>query len=426
MNSSDQKPQTFLRDLYETAVNAVLPQRCLVGYLPSPIWPGRTLMISVGKAGASMAQVASAHFGDSLEGLVVIPAGHDVPLSVLAPRLDVIEAGHPVPNENSILAAKRAMEMAESLGPNDRLIALISGGGSALLAWPVAGVCLEEKQALTKALLASGASITQINIVRKHLSQIKGGRLAMAAAPANVETYLISDIPGDDPNLIASGPTLPNPSSKAEARAMLTQLGIVPAPSIVAALEDTPQQTLGALASNSQAPIVVATAKTAFQAAGQMARAAGMAVIDLGDTIEGPASVLGHEHARLALEAQAKGQKCLILSGGEASVTLTGPSNPNARGGRNLEYLLALGIGLQGAHGIHAIACDTDGQDGSSHAAGAILTPDTVARAAALGVDANGALKAHQSHAFFERLGDLHICGPTRTNVNDFRAILIS
>jgi glycerate 2-kinase len=425
----DELACTWLRGLFEASLAAVSASTCLpahlAAHLPDVQFDGRTTVIAVGKAAAEMAAVAVAHFGPDVTGLAVYPPGHSVEEERLGPGLVCIEAGHPVPNLASLEAATRALEIANDLGPCDRLIALISGGGSALLALPAQGVSLAEKQLLTKSLLASGASISDMNCVRKHLSQIKGGRLALAAAPSTVHTFLISDIPGDDPALTASGPTLPDILTLSDARSILANLQLDIPPSIVAALTDpaneTPKIYDAAFAHNTT--IITARASDAFGAAVALAQEDGVEVAFLGDTLEGPARGLGKAHAELALGNNVSSQRKLILSGGETSVTLSG--NHGERGGRNLEYLLALAIGLNGAAGIFAIACDTDGIDGSSYAAGAIITPTTLARAAALGLDAKSCLESHQSHLFFETLGDLIVTGPTRTNVNDFRAILI-
>jgi glycerate 2-kinase len=417
-------PVDVLRALFDQAVRAVMPETCLARYLPSPDWPGRTVLISVGKAGAAMADVATAHFGPDLQGLVVIPPGHGVEVGRLADGLDVIEAGHPVPNAHSLRAADQALEMAQSLNPGDRMIALISGGGSALLARPVEGVSLDDKRALTKALLASGATISQMNCVRASLSRIKGGRLALAAAPARVETFVISDIPGDDPALVASGPTVPAAHSLQDARAIIEQF--CPhsvTPTIKRALDKaamSARECKGEIQSNTSVTLI-ASADQAFQAAIGLAQKAHLETIYLGDRIEGESRELGQSHGQMALSAP---RSTLILSGGETTVSLALQSQADARGGRNLEYLLSLAIALDGAPDIYTLACDTDGIDGASSGAGAIITPTTLKRARAIGLDPGQCLRDHQSHLFFEALGDLVVTGPTRTNVNDFRAIL--
>jgi hydroxypyruvate reductase len=315
----------------------------------------------------------------------------------------LIEAGHPTPDRNSVGAGEAALALARALGPGDLLLAVLSGGGSSLLALPAPGVGLEEKQAVTRALLAAGASIGEINIVRKHLSAIKGGRLAAAAAPARVETWILSDVPDDDPALVASGPTLPDRSTVEEARAVLTRCGIAAPP-----LAESPLVEPGAVR-------ILATADDALGAAAEEARARGYAVTSLGQ-LEGEARALGHSHAALAYPSPRRA----ILSGGETTVTVR---QPGGRGGRNLEYLLGLAIALNGASGVSAIAADTDGIDGTGPAAGAMLFPDTLARAQALGLDPADHLDRNDASSFFEAIGDLVVTGPTFTNVNDFRAI---
>lgn len=418
----NEAPDIWLRTLFEASVSAVSAANCLKPSLPDVSWSGRTFIIAAGKAAAEMAAVASTDYGPELEGLVVYPPGHGVEASRLGQRLETLEAGHPMPNRASMMAASRALEIAHSLEDGDCLIALISGGGSALLALPATGVTLEDKRALTKALLASGASIRDMNCIRQHLSQIKGGRLALAAAPAHVQTFVVSDIPGDDPSLIASGPTLPASSSLAHARDILAAFDITVPPSIAAALSDPANEVPIVETSN---VVIVASAASAFDFACKAGARAGFSIMFLGDALEGEARDLGREHGLLALERQRGGVATLILSGGETTVTLQEDSARTGRGGRNLEYLLSLAICLDGAAGIFALACDTDGIDGGSHAAGAIITPNTLRHASARGFDAKTCLENHQSHDFFDCLGDLIVTGPTRTNVNDFRAVLV-
>jgi hydroxypyruvate reductase len=421
----DARRRAFLRGLFDVAVEAVSAGRCLPGRLPQRDWAGRTCVLAVGKAAAEMAAVAARHFGSGVDGLAVTRHGHGVAAGRLPASIEVIEAGHPVPDGESAMAATRAMELARGLGPRDRLIALISGGGSALLTMPVEGVTLADKQAATRELLRSGATIAEINCVRKHLSRIKGGRLAVAAAPARVHTYLISDIPGDDPSFIASGPTIADTTTLEDARAIVARYGLAVPASVAAALADPANETPppDALGLAGGDIVMVATARDAFAAAAEAAEAHGCAVTDLGDHHQAEARHLGAGHASLARRLESEGRPRVILSGGETTVTVG--RGGGGRGGRNLEYLLSLAIHLDGAAGISAIACDTDGIDGTEDNAGAIITPDTLARAAALGLDARAALAANDSHAFFAALGDLVITGPTRTNVNDFRAILV-
>ncbi|MEO8375891.1 MAG: glycerate kinase, partial [Sphingomonas bacterium] len=414
----------LLRALFDEAVGAVSAERCLPPAMRLESIPGRTLIIGVGKAAAAMASVAARQIQGPLSGLVVTRHGHSGPPHALPADFEVIEAGHPVPDTESLAAARRALALVEGLGPNDRLLALISGGGSALMTLPVPGVSLGDKQVVTRALLRSGATIAEINSVRKHLSLIKGGRLAVAAAPAYVTTLIISDVPGDDPSFVASGPTIADHTTLETAREIITRYRINAPANIGAALnnsanETPPPNTPGLVDGDVR---IIATARDALNAARRLAEKRGYAVIDLGDRLEGEASRLGADHAALARRLITDGQPRLILSGGETTVRVT---NPDGRGGRNLEYLLGLAIALDGAQRIHAIACDTDGIDGTEDNAGAIVTPCTLARAQALGLDARQMLAANLAYPFFAGVGDLVVAGPTRTNVNDLRAILI-
>lgn len=421
----DQAARGILRGLFDTALAAIAPAKCLPAHLPPHSPHARTCIVAMGKAAAEMAAVACDFYGHACHGLVVTRYGHGVAAKRLPPGIEVIEAGHPVPDRASLQAAERAMVLASELKDGDQLIALVSGGGSALMAAPAPGVTLADKQALTRDLLRSGATISEINCVRKRLSRVKGGRLAIAAAPARVFTAMISDIPGDDPAFIASGPTIADRGSLAQARAIIARHGLEPPASIMAALNDpaneTPSPGLPGLLDGKS--VIVAAARDAFAAAGAAARAQGLRVCDLGDRLEAEARLLGAEHARLARSLHGDGgARQLVLSGGEASVTVRGTGG---RGGRNLEYLLSLAVHLDGAPGISAIACDTDGIDGTEDAAGAIVTPDTLARGTSLGLDARDHLARNDAWSYFAALGDLVVTGPTRTNVNDFRAILI-
>lgn len=409
--------------LFEEAVRSVSAEASMPDRLERGA-DGRTLIISVGKAAAAMAATAASQLGQMCHGLVVTRVGHSGPPHRLPPGFELIEAGHPVPDAESILAAERAMELARELGPGDRLLMLISGGGSALLAMPAPGVTLRDKQLVTQALLRSGATIAEINCVRKHLSKIKGGRLAVAAAPAQVTTLVISDVPGDDPSFVASGPTLPDTTSLADAVEIVTRYGIDCPPAVARALEDPrnetpPADSLGIAGGEIK---IVARARDALGAASRLAEQQGYIVTDLGDHLQAEARYRVAGHAALARRLSADGAPRVILSGGETTVTVT---NPEGRGGRNLEYLLGLAIALSGAARISGIACDTDGIDGTEDNAGAIVTPDTLGRAAALGLDPQQYLKSNDAYGFFEALGDLVVTGPTRTNVNDFRAIVI-
>jgi hydroxypyruvate reductase len=416
--------RALLRGLFDEAVAAVSAERCVPGAIADAPINGRTLLLAVGKAAAAMASIASAQVKGATFGLVVTRHGHSGPPHVLPEGFEVIEAGHPVPDAESLEAARRALDLAGELGRGDRLLMLVSGGGSALLTLPVPGVTLADKQVVTQALLRSGATIGEINSVRKHLSLIKGGRLAVAAAPAQVTTLIISDIPGDDPSFVASGPSVADTTTLEDAREIIARYGIAVPASVTAALADPanetpPSDALGLAGSTVR---VIAIARDALNAARRFAEAKGYKVMDLGDHLQAEARHLGAAHAALARRVAADGQKRVILSGGETTVRVT---NPDGRGGRNLEYLLGLAIALDGAPRIHAIACDTDGIDGTEDNAGAIILPDTLARARALGLDAQAMLNANDAYRFFEALGDLVVTGPTRTNVNDLRAILI-
>jgi hydroxypyruvate reductase len=359
----------------------------------------------------------------ALEGAVVTRYGHAVPTR----RIEVIEASHPVPDANSERGARRLLELVQGLTPDDLVIALMSGGASALLAAPAPGLTLDDKQAINRALLACGANISEMNTVRKHLSAIKGGRLAAAAAPARVVTLAISDVPGDDPAVIGSGPTVPDPTTFADARALIERYGITAPPAISARLrqdgDETPKP--GSLPSDFR---LIATPMMALRAAAAAARGFGLTPVILGDALEGEAQEVGIVHAGIARSIQIHGEPvappAVLLSGGETTVTV-GP-NPLGRGGRNTTFLLGLALALDARPGIWGIAGDTDGIDGMDDVAGAMLTPDTLARVRAKGLDPRGMLKAHDSHGFFDAVGDAIRIGPTLTNVNDFRAILIA
>ena len=412
----------FLRRLFDAALEAADPAKAVPGFLPKPP-KGRTVVLGAGKAGAAMAKAVEENWEGPLEGLVVTRYGHGADCR----RIEVIEAAHPVPDAAGRDAAKRILAMAQGLGADDLLLCLISGGGSALLALPAPGISLEEKQAVNRALLKSGAAIDEMNCVRKHLSAIKGGRLAAAAAPAKVVSLLISDVPGDDPAVIASGPTIADPTSFADASAILEKYGIS-APSSVSTLlreasEETPKP--GDPRLEQAEAIVVAKPQASLEAAAALAREAGITPVILGDSIEGEAREVAQVMAGIARQVAQYGQPaqspCVLLSGGETTVTVRGAG----RGGRNAEFLLALTVALDGLPGVFSLACDTDGIDGSEDNAGAMATPDTLSRAAALGLDAKAMLANNDGYSFFARLDDLIETGPTRTNVNDFRAILI-
>ncbi|SCB33378.1 glycerate kinase type-2 family protein [Cupriavidus alkaliphilus] len=420
--AANAEPRALLRDLFDTAVASVSASHCLPPHLPSPP-KGRTVVIGAGKAAAAMAQAVEANWQGELSGLVVTRYGHGADCK----RIEVVEAAHPVPDEAGARAAQRMVELVQGLSADDLVLCLISGGGSALLAAPAPGLTLADKQAVNKALLRSGASIGEMNCVRKHLSALKGGRLALHCAPARVETLLISDIPGDDPTLIASGPTLPDATTCADALAVIAKYGIEVPANVRAHLEsgagETPKP--GDARFNGHRSVTLATAQQALEAAAARARELGFEAHILSDCIEGEAREVAEVHAAIARQVAQRGQPfgkpCVILSGGETTVTVRG----KGRGGRNAEFLLALAVALDGLPGVHAIAGDTDGIDGSEDNAGAMLSPDTLTRAGARGLNARAHLDNNDGYGFFAGLEDLIVTGPTRTNVNDFRAILI-
>jgi len=411
-------PRCFLVSLFHAAVDAASAQIGVPPNLP-PAPRGRTIVVGAGKAAAAMAKAVEDHWQGPLSGLVITRYGHGVPCRTI----EVVEAGHPVPDEAGRTAAERMLRAVQGLTEDDLVLALISGGGSSLFSLPAPGISLADKQTVTRALLTSGAPISDINCVRKHLSAVKGGRLALAAQPAAVRSLIISDVPGDDPATVASGPTVSDPTTRQQALAILEKYAIAIPHAVRSWLDDPasetpkPDERTFARVENR----VVARARDALAAAARMAEARGIAVLDLGDAIEGEAREVAREHAQLALRHARKGRASVLISGGETTVTVKG----RGRGGRNSEYLLALALALGGAPGIWAIACDTDGIDGTQSNAGAMLTPDTLARGRHLGVDAQEELLKNDAYGFFQTLGDLVETGPTRTNINDFRAILI-
>jgi glycerate 2-kinase len=415
-------PRDFLLNLFRAALAVVDPMQAVPKHLPAPP-KGRTIVVGAGKASAAMAAAVEQHWPGPLEGLVVTRYGHGVPCR----KIEIVEASHPVPDERGRDAARRILEKVRGLTADDLVLCLISGGGSALLSLPAPDLTLADKQAMNKALLKSGATIAEMNCVRKHMSAIKGGRLAAAAAPARVETLLISDVPGDDPAVIASGPTVPDPTSFADALAVLEKYGILEPASVIErfrkAMDETPKPGDPRLARAHT--VMIAKPQDALEAAAAAARAAGVTPLILGDSIEGEARDVALVHAGIARQAARHGQPgeppLVLLSGGETTVTVRG----KGRGGRNAEFLLALAVALDGHPGIHAIACDTDGIDGTEDNAGALVAPDSLARAWKLGVNAKARLADNDGYGFFEMLGDLVKTGPTLTNVNDFRAILI-
>jgi hydroxypyruvate reductase len=397
-------PRALLEKMFQAAIDAAQPALCLPPHLPAPP-KGRLVVIGAGKASAAMAKAVEDHWQGELSGLVITRYGYEVPCS----RIEIVRAAHPVPDDSGMNAARRMLELAQSLTADDLALCLISGGGSALMPLPMEGMTLAEKQRINKSLLASGATISEINCVRRHISAIKGGRLAAACHPARVLTLLISDVPGDDPADIASGPTIADATTCADAAAILKRYNIDPPPALsesIKHLENTEHR-------------LIATPRMALEAAAEVARRDGIDVYILGDAIEGEARELGAEMALRALSTEAP---CILLSGGETTVTLRG----NGRGGRNVEFLLSLALTLNGAADIYALAGDTDGVDGTDDIAGAYVSPDTLARAKSAGLDAGKALENNDAHSFFGALGDSIVTGPTRTNVNDFRAIFIA
>jgi hydroxypyruvate reductase len=420
----------LLEDLFRAAVAAAHPSTCLVPHLPAPPERGRLIVLAAGKAAGSMSEVAERHYLDTLKmppsrltGLAVTRHGYARPTRVLP----VIEAGHPVPDQASLDGAERALALADAAHDRDLVLVLMSGGASANWIAPAAGLTLAEKQAVTRALLKSGAAIGEMNTVRKHLSRIKGGRLAAHAHPARVVTLAISDVPGDDPAVIGSGPTVPDPSTLADARAIAARrrldLPAAAAQALADPANESPKPGDPVFARTEYH--LVARPADAFRAVEAKVAAAGYEPIFLGDRVEGEAREVAAAHARLAREVQAAGRRAVILSGGELTVTLRG----NGRGGPNQEYALALAAALAGAPGIAALAGDTDGTDGGRGAvddpAGALVDETTLARAANHGLDPAAFLADNDSTGFFARLGDLLTPGPTATNVNDFRAIVV-
>ena len=455
MLSAEENPQALLRAMFDAAVASADPRRVLARHLPSPPTAasgGKTYVLGAGKAAAAMAQAVVAAWSPPvappvgtqpvgnppvetplvgsplvgpLVGLVVTRYGHAVPCA----PIEVVEAAHPVPDAAGLRAAERILACATAAEEGDLVLVLISGGGSALLSLPGAGVGMADKQHLNKALLAAGATIAEMNCVRKHISAIKGGRLARAAWPARCITLVISDVPGDDPAVIASGPTVADPTTRADASAVLSRYGV--------AVPDAVAQWLASPDSESVKPDdacfgdvgdvrMIATPQQALEAAQAVATAAQLPAHILGDAIEGDARSVAQMHAGIALQIARRDQPfaapCVLLSGGETTVAVRGAG----RGGRNVEFLLALAIALDGAAGVHALAGDTDGVDGVEEVAGAVLTPDTLTRARALGLDPQRYLDANDAHSFFQALGDQVVTGATLTNVNDFRAIIIA
>jgi len=416
-------PPALLRQLFDAAVAAAQPALCLPAHLPPPP-KGRTIIIGAGKASAAMARALEDHWAGPLEGLVVTRYGYEVPCQ----RVDIVQAAHPVPDAAGLAATQRILQTVQGLTTDDLVIALISGGGSSLLIAPSEGMTLADKQNVNKALLTSGATISEMNCVRRHLSAIKGGRLGAACYPAKLLTLLISDVPGDLPMDIASGPTVGDVTTCADALAIVQRYQIDLPVAARQLLEGGAGETVkpdDARLNKSSVRMITAP-QIALQAAAQMAQAAGFTPYILGDSLEGEArdvaKVLGGMARQVVLHGQPFKTPCVLLSGGETTVTLKG----QGRGGRNVEFLLALGVALAGTPGVCSIAGDTDGVDGLEEIAGAVLTPDTLERAWALGMNPRSFLDNNDAHTFFQTLGDSVITGPTLTNVNDFRAILLT
>jgi len=422
--------RAFLLALYEKAVAMAHPHVCVPPHLPKVPDAGRLLVIGAGKAGAAMAQAAERHYArlpgfERVSGFVVTRHGFALPTD----HLRLIEAGHPVPDDNSIEGAKAALQAVSEAKPGDVILCLLSGGASALWSAPAKGISFAQKQALTKALLRSGARISEMNCVRKHLSAIKGGRLAAAAAKAGAQiiTLAISDVPGDEPDAIGSGPTVGDKTTLADARDILARYNVEVPEAIASALNDPANETPDPDSDVFEKADyrIIAAPKASLEAAGELVKAEGFTPVFLGDSLEGEAREIARVHAELALEARQRGEQVAILSGGELTVTIRG----EGRGGPNQEYALALAAALDGAEGICAIAGDTDGTDGGKGAAddpaGAFVFPDTVARARQGNLNPVTFLENNDSTGFFAALGDLISCGPTQTNVNDFRAILV-
>ncbi len=423
MTQAIKDPRTFLRHLFDVAVQAAQPDQALRLQLPTAP-SGRTIVVGAGKAAASMAQAFEQQWNGSLQGLVVTRYGHAAPTQTI----EVVEAAHPVPDDAGKAAGQRMLELARSATADDLVVCLISGGASSLLAVPATGISLEDKQAVARALLHSGANIREMNCVRKHLSAIKGGQLAAAAAPARVVTLSISDVPGDDPAVVGSGPTVADPTTFEQARAIMQKYAIDAPATVQSYLQQAQHETPkpgDAVFENTDVK-TIANAQHSLQAAADAASVANVQPMILSDCMEGEARDIALAHAGIVRQIIRHGQPikapCVLLSGGETTVTVRG----NGRGGRNAEFLLALAAELDGLTGVYATACDTDGIDGTEDNAGAIVEPDTLSRAQAAGVSAKQCMLDNNGYGFFEAADSLILTGPTLTNVNDFRAIYIS
>jgi glycerate 2-kinase len=419
-------PVKILKHLFDVAVAAADPLACLPAHLP-PQPTGRTIVIGAGKAAASMAKAVEDNWQRPLTGMVITRYAHGLPLK----HIKVVEAGHPMPDAAGAKAADKILELLVDLTEDDLVLCLVSGGGSSLLAKPGGTITLDEKKQVTKELLACGANITEMNILRKHLSAIKGGRLALAAAPAKIVTLMISDVPGDDPAIIASGPTIPDTSTSEDALAVLRKYQIRIPDSVESFLMSKESSTPGPdhPAFNNSRAVLISTPQAALQAAAAAANEYGITPVILGDSVEGEAKDVAQVFAALTRQVKEYDQPipkpCVLLSGGETTVTVRESDGEPGRGGRNCEFLLSLLIALDDMGNIYALACDTDGIDGTEDNAGAIITPTTILKVKKQSLDTRLYLARHDSYTFFESLNDLIKTGPTRTNVNDFRAILI-
>ncbi len=416
-------PEVLLKDMFRAAIAAAQPELCLPPFLPEKPGEGRLIVIGAGKASAAMARAAERHYGEPLDGFVVTRYGH----AVKCEGIEIVEASHPVPDAAGLTAARRMFDLAQGLTERDTVLCLISGGGSALLPMPLDGISLEDKQAVNRALLRSGATINEMNCVRRHLSAIKGGRLAAAIHPAKVINLLISDVPGDDPTNIASGLTVGDPTTAADAAEIIARYDLQLPVSVRAVLEGPTAESVkpGDPRLARVETHLVATPQKSLEAAERLATDAGFHTYILGDSIEGESREVAIVMAGIARQVAQHGQPfkrpAILLSGGETTVTLRG----SGRGGRNVEFLLSLAVALGGMPGIHAIAGDTDGVDGAEEIAGAVISPDTITKALHQGIVPRESLSHNDGHGFFEALGDQVITGPTLTNVNDFRAILV-
>ena len=422
MNSLE-NPKELLQQMFAAAVEAAQPVHCIPKFLPEPP-KGRLIVIGAGKASAAMAKAFEDSWPGELSGVVLTRYGYQIPCQ----RIEILEASHPVPDAAGLAASRRILQTVQGLSADDTVVCLISGGGSALLTLPFDGISLEEKQAVNRELLRSGANICEMNTIRRHLSSIKGGRLAAACYPARVVNLLISDVPGDNPGDIASGPTVADATTCADALALVNRYGMSLPASAMAVLESGRGESVkpGDPRLSKVETHLITAPQIALEAAAQVAREAGITPYILGDAIEGEARDVGKVMAGLARQVAMRQQPftppCVLLSGGETTVTVRG----QGRGGRNVEFLLSLAVSLDGLPGVYALAGDTDGVDGQEEIAGAYLFPDSLSRAWAKGIRPKDALANNDGHGFFEALGDSLITGPTLTNVNDFRAILIT